>query len=91
MKERICYLCEEPISFENCKDTNPLIPNLVKQWESDITEFYCCHCKRLIDTIIDGPSDLYALLDWARNGRLTKLKQLGILCKEDLIELERLR
>jgi len=117
MRERTCYLCSNPLLFEDYIKTNISLEEfiiatdlefkgklckfvfndifkdleIVKLWEEDIVELMCCHCRNVVNLIIKGNIALYKLLDTFQDTRLLKLKALGIVSQEQLIELQRLR
>jgi len=95
-KERLCWLCEtEPLEFKGYLSINEQslhsTNDLVRWWNSDDIKLICCHCFQLIRQLRESPNALFKLLEWSQNGRIERLKQLGVLCPEDLRELERLR
>lgn len=49
MRDRTCYNCERPLSFDgylgqNLEYSAKLFDELIKIWESKHIELYCCRC-----------------------------------------------
>jgi hypothetical protein len=60
----------------------------INAWESDTVEMCCSYCRELIEELLNCPLNPIKLSSWVTVGRLAKLKALGILRVEDVMELE---
>lgn len=61
---------------------------LVKIWQSDDIELFCCTCRRFLKRLSLDGNPLWKLLDWAKDKRLDRLKLLGIISQEQLVKLK---
>lgn len=118
MKQRTCFLCDEPLSYEDYLATNIDLEEfikytdftikqsflckfvfnrkfkkfeLVKLWETPFVELLCCHCKKDLKDITESSKSLWQLLEWAKDKRWVKLKELGIIDQVDLIKIKGLK
>ena len=89
LKIRICYCCENPLSFNEYHETNTKygLNELMKLWQNDYIELLCCRCQmRLIriqkvlnsdPSLLDDNYSSHQMLQISRDDFLSRLKTIA--------------